>query len=158
MATTTSRDGEKKSELTDRPNKRRPGAGAGGLSVADSRPRVIDGQLRGARCTSCRHALIQADTPWCPVCFGEIEPAAFAPIGTVWASTTVRMPVGRWRPPFALAYVDVDDGPRTLVHVRAEPGRHAGDRVEFDTDSGGDLVEVGIAPASTDVPAREGDS
>ncbi|MGV9671492.1 Zn-ribbon domain-containing OB-fold protein [Gordonia sp. NPDC003504] len=142
-----------RSQLTDRPNKRRAGADAGGLSVAESRPQFVDGILRGARCTRCRHALPQTDVPWCPVCFGEIEPAGFAPAGTVWAATTVRMPVGRWSPPFALAYVDVDDGARVLVHVSADPAPHAGGRVSFD-GRGGDLVELGVA-APTDPEESE---
>ena len=136
----------KKSQLTDRPNKRRPGAAAGGLSVAESRPQLTDGLLRGARCTACAHALSQSDVPWCPVCYSAIEPCGFTPAGTVWAATTVRMPVGRWSAPFGLAYVDVDDGPRVLVHVGADPIPHAGDRVEF-TDDEGDLVAVELVAA-----------
>lgn len=134
--------GLEKSELTDRPNKRRAGAAAGGLAVAESRPRVIDGLLRGAQCTTCRHALSQADVPWCPVCYSPVEPCGFAPVGTVWSATTIRLPVGRWSPPYGLAYVDVDDGPRVLVHVGVDPIPHAGDRVEF-VDDEGDLVAVG---------------
>ncbi|GAB34877.1 Zn-ribbon domain-containing OB-fold protein [Gordonia otitidis] len=154
MPTDEKRSDVKKSELTDRPNKRRPGAQAGGLSVADSRPRVVDGFLRGARCTRCAHALSQTDVPWCPVCFGQIEPAGFSPSGSVWAATTVRMPVGRWRPPFALAYVDVDNGPRVLVHVAAEPAPHAGDRVVFDSDEAGDLVAHNATTAVTERVSR----
>ena len=132
----------KRSELTDRPNKRRAGSVAGGLSVADPRPRVIDGRLRGARCTVCGLVTSQPDIPWCADCFGAVEPAGFEPVGTVWAATTVRLPVGRWRAPFGLGYVDVIDGPRVLVHV---PGAEAlpkrGDRVEFTTSDDGDLVD-----------------
>ncbi|WP_288336974.1 Zn-ribbon domain-containing OB-fold protein [uncultured Gordonia sp.] len=138
-----------RSQVTDRPNKRRAGASAGGLAVAESRPQVVDGLLRGARCTVCRHALSQADVPWCPACFGPIEPAGFTPVGTVWAATTVRIPVGRWSAPFGLAYVDVDDGPRVLVHVAADPAPHAGDRVSFH-DRDGDLVAL-------DVPNHDGE-
>ncbi|MBY8857252.1 OB-fold domain-containing protein [Nocardia sp. CA2R105] len=133
-----------KSRLTDRPNKRRAGADAGGLAVADSRPRVIGGFLIGARCTDCRHPLSQLEVPWCPVCFGRVEQCGFAPVGTVWAATTVRIPVGRWRAPFGLAYVDVLDGPRVLVHVRCEPTPSAGDKIAFDLSESGDLVQIDL--------------
>ncbi|EHI12171.1 OB-fold domain-containing protein [Mycolicibacterium thermoresistibile] len=131
----------KKSELTDRPNKRRAGAAAGGLPVAESRPRVVDGLLRGARCIRCQLAVSQPDIPWCPACFGAIEPCGFRPVGTVWAATTIRIPVGRWSAPFGLAYVDVDDGPRVLVHVPPAPNLPAAKtRITFTMDDGGDLV------------------
>lgn len=134
--------GAKRSEMTARPNKRRAGETAGGLAVAESRPRVVDGLLRGARCTVCGYALSQADVPWCADCFGPVEPAGFEPVGTVWSATTVRLPVGRWRAPFGLAYVDVVDGPRVLVHVpAAEELPRAGDRIEFTTSADGDLVD-----------------
>ncbi|MFE0749024.1 Zn-ribbon domain-containing OB-fold protein [Gordonia sp. NPDC058843] len=135
----------RKSELTDRPNKRRAGSGAGGLTVAESRPQVVDGKLIGARCTRCGHVIAQHDVPWCPDCYGAVERAAFEPVGTVWAATTARIPVGRWKPPFGLAYVDVVDGPRVLVHVPADediPLR--GSTIEFVTE-GGDLVERELA-------------
>ena len=132
------------SELAERPTKRRGGVDAGGLPVADARPPIVDGLLRGARCTRCRHPLAQSDVPWCPVCFGPVEPCGFAPTGTVWAATTVRIPVGRWAAPFGLAYVDVLDGPRVLVHVRCDPVPPAGARIEFTGTATGDLAEPGV--------------
>ena len=44
-------------------------------------------------------------------------PATFGPKGTVFSSTVLRIPVPGRTPPFAMAYVDVDDGPRILAHV-----------------------------------------
>ncbi len=43
--------------------------------------------------------------------------ATFGPKGTVFSSTVLRIPVPGRTPPFTLAYVDVDDGPRILAHV-----------------------------------------
>lgn len=104
----------------DRPTKRRAGSAAGGLPVADSRP-ILDGDaVLGSRCTACRYPSPQQDLPWCPVCYGEMAPERFAPTGAAWSSTVVEIPVGTHRPPFALAYLDLDDGPRVLVHL-AEP-------------------------------------
>lgn len=46
-----------------------------------------------------------------------MEPAEFGPFGTVWSATVVRIPVPGRTPPYGLAYVDLDDGPRILAHV-----------------------------------------
>ena len=43
--------------------------------------------------------------------------ATFGPKGTVFSSTVLRIPLPGRTPPFTLAYVDVDDGPRILAHV-----------------------------------------
>ena len=133
------------SQLTARPNKRRAGANAGGLEVAESRPQMVDGRLRIARCTVCRHPGPQTDVPWCPACFGAVDIDTVDPTGTVWAVTTVRIPVGRWKAPFGLAYVDVIDGPRVLVHVPCDPAPTVGQRLTFAGSADGDLV---VADAS----------
>lgn len=46
-----------------------------------------------------------------------MAPATFGPKGTVFSSTVLRIPVPGRTPPFTMAYVDVDDGPRILAHV-----------------------------------------
>ena len=56
--------------------------------------------------------------PRCPVCGSSAMAAAtFGQGGTVFSSTVLRIPVPGRTPPFTLAYVDVDDGPRVLAHV-----------------------------------------
>lgn len=40
----------------------------------------------------------------------------------MWSATVVRIPVAGRTPPYALAYVDLDDGPRVLAHVVAGNG------------------------------------
>lgn len=123
-----------------RPTKRRPGAAVGGLEVADSRPVLDDGAVLGARCTACRYPAAQRGIPWCPVCYGTVEPERFVGTGTVWSSIVVAIPVGERRPPFGLAYLDLDDGPRVLVHL-AEPQRlRAGTRARITGTDRGDLV------------------
>ena len=100
-------------------SKRRPGEKLGGLAVADPRPRVEGERVLGARCRACRYPTAPA-APWCPACQSlEQEDVAFGPRGVVWSSTIVHIPVGDWRPPYALAYVDLDDGPRVLAHLDA---------------------------------------
>lgn len=63
----------------------------------------------------------------------------------MWSSTVVRVPVPGRTPPYAMAYVDVDDGPRILAHVDGPAERIAvGTRVTLTIgDAEGDLtVEV----------------
>lgn len=89
-------------------------------TTPDPRPVSVpaDGQhrLQAWRCRSCRLPLLWA-TPRCPGCGGGVEAATFGPGGTVWSSTVVRVPVPGRTPPYAMAYVDLDDGPRVLAHV-----------------------------------------
>ncbi len=73
--------------------------------------------LTGSRCGECGHPM-SVSPPRCPVCGRDsMSPATFGPTGTVFSSTVLRIPVPGRTPPFTLAYVDVDDGPRILAHV-----------------------------------------
>ena len=73
-------------------------------------------RLVGASCDACGlHSLSQADR--CPSCRSPMRPAEFGPDGTVWSSTVVRIPVPGRTPPYTLAYLDLDDGPRVLCRV-----------------------------------------
>ena len=80
--------------------------------------------LHGWRCVGCRHPLLWS-TPRCPRCGGGVEVSSFGPEGVVWSSTVVRVPVPGRTPPYSMAYVDLDDGPRVLAHVAGEPVRLA---------------------------------
>ena len=87
----------------------------------DPRPTAeagVDGAWRvsGRSCHSCTQVSAFA-WPRCPTCRGEVTPASFGPGGLVWSSTVVRIPVPGHSPPYTLAYVDLDDGPRILAHV-----------------------------------------
>lgn len=74
------------------------------------------GRVIGKQCVACEHPTVQA-AHRCPVCGGELASVAFGPTGTVWSSTVVRIPIPGRVPPFRLAYVDLDDGPRILAHA-----------------------------------------
>jgi uncharacterized protein len=133
-----------------RPTKRRPGSAVGGLPVADPRPRYRGGHIEGVRCTTCRYPAAQDSIPWCPVCYQPVKPELFAPTGTVWSSTVIAIPVGTLRPPFGLAYLDLDDGPRILVRL-AEPTVLApGTRLHITGTDAGDLLaeraDQGVSP------------
>jgi uncharacterized OB-fold protein len=120
-------------------------------TTPDPRPRVQTGptatRLAGHRCTSCGHPLLWA-SPACPLCTAATAPAEFGPFGTVWSSTVVRVPVPDRKPPYVLAYVDLDDGPRVLAHVARRNGSDGrvpvGTRVALteSTDQGDVQVEV----------------
>lgn len=123
-----------------RPTKRRAGAVVGGLPVADSRPVLDDAAVLGSRCTACRYPAAQQGLPWCPVCYAPVETDRFAPTGRVWSSTVVAIPVGDRRPPFGLAYLDLDDGPRVLVHLAEAAVLPSGTRLRITGTDRGDLV------------------
>ncbi len=112
----------------------------------DPRPRLVASAagmlVAGVRCTACAHPVAFV-RPRCPDCRAAVVPATFGPEGTVWSATVVRIPVPGRRPPFALAYVDLDAGPRVLATA---PGEHAlpmGTRVRLTDPGSGDVgVEV----------------
>lgn len=123
-----------------RVTKRRPGTVKGGLAVADSRPVFGDGRVHGLRCTVCRNPSAQRDLPWCPVCRGPLVDDTFSPLGSMWASTVVAIPVGNRKPPFALGYIDLDDGPRVLAHLALPVSVPIDTRVMVTGVEHGDLV------------------
>jgi hypothetical protein len=123
-----------------RPTKRRAGSAVGGLPVADPRPVLSDGAIEGARCTACRYPVAQREIPWCPVCGEALADERFAVTGTVWSSTVVAIPVGQRKPPFGLAYLDLDDGPRLLVHLADPAVVPPGTRLRITGTEHGDLI------------------
>ncbi|MGE0800052.1 MAG: OB-fold domain-containing protein [Lautropia sp.] len=62
-----------------------------------------------------------------------MDRAEFAATGTVWAATVIRTPVPGFEPPHALAYVDIDDGPRVLASVAGATAPVPGSRVRLAT-------------------------
>ncbi|HVW34089.1 MAG TPA: OB-fold domain-containing protein [Acidimicrobiia bacterium] len=136
-------------------SKRRAGEAHGGPAVADPRPRLVDGLVGGWRCQRCNHAVAQ-ESPWCPVCSAApLQPATFGPGGTVWAGTLVHLPVGEWPPPFGLASVDLDDGPRVLAHTTEAVVLAPGTRVRL-VRTGGPTVFVEPDPDPEPDPAPAG--
>ncbi len=49
-----------------------------------------------------------------------MDPALFEPAGSVWSWTIVRISVQGRTPPYGLAYLDLEEGPRILVQF--DPG------------------------------------
>ena len=109
--------------------------------LVETKPTV---SIAGTRCESCGLAMV-TPRPRCSGCGGSVVEAAFGPDGVVWSSTVVRIRVGDRTPPYALAYVDVDDGPRVLAHTTADDDQPlpVGTRVRLVPSVDGDLtVEV----------------
>ena len=115
------------------------------VETFDPRPQVRDHVVQGSRCANCGYQMA-VQPPRCPVCSEEpMEVAEFGPGGTVFASTVLRIPVPGRTPPYRLAYVDLDDGPRILAHATGAddgplvPGARV--RIVGRTDDGDPLVE-----------------
>lgn len=126
----------------------------GALTASDPRPRVVarEGEVlvTGWRCPAC--ALPRATpSPRCPDCGSPLVDAEFGPAGTVWSSTVVHLDIDDIDPPYGLAYVDLDDGPRILVHtVEAGSPIPVGTRVELSgTTARGDIQIVPIGSERT---------
>lgn len=116
-------------------------------TIADPRPQAVatdaGPQVRGWRCTACQHPSTQLVLR-CPLCRGEMAEAEFASTGEVWASTCLRVRVPGHEPPFAVAYLLLDDdGPRILVHTPGDEPLKPGTRARVnELTEGGDLVAV----------------
>ncbi|NYG57186.1 hypothetical protein BJ980_000109 [Nocardioides daedukensis] len=111
--------------------------------MSDPRPRVEGTdppQVIGVACTDCGHPM-PTPRPRCADCGGRVVEARFGPAGVVWSSTVVRIAVGDRTPPYALAYVDLDEGPRVLAHVRGSDTAPAvGSRIRLVEPVEGDVV------------------
>lgn len=136
-------------------------AGAPTVSRApDPRPRLVSDEsgcwlLEGARCDACGYPAPER-LDRCPVCRGPARRAVFGPAATVFAATVLRVPVEGRTPPYAMAYVDLDDGPRILAHVDQSehvlpPGRRV--RLAGTSDLGDPVVAALDADHNVDVTA-----
>lgn len=108
-------------------------------SGVDPRPTIIGNRIEGVRCNECGHVSAAHD-PRCRRCLSAVEPARFGPDGVVWAAATVHLAVDHRRPPFTLAYVDLDGGPRVLALVDAADTPAVGTRVSIVDERDGDVL------------------
>jgi uncharacterized OB-fold protein len=89
-----------------------------------------EGRLTVQRCTGCgSHQFYPR--PFCLSCEAiSLEWVEASGNGTIYSLTTVRMPVtDELPPPYLLALVDLEEGPRLLTNIEAESAR-IGDRVK----------------------------
>lgn len=111
---------------------------------ADPRPHLVDCCIEGSACTACGHVAARTHDR-CERCLGSTTPKSFGPGGTVWSSTTVHLRIGGLAPPFVLAYVDIDGGPRVLARMIDAIEVPAGGAVQFVGDDNGDLLVKAVA-------------
>ena len=64
-----------------------------------------------------------------------MAPERFPGRGTVWAATLIHIRVGDLDPPYALAYVDLDAGPRVLARQRRPSALPVGSRVRLEAST-----------------------
>ena len=125
--------------------------GAAGRRPTDPRPSLVSlngvYRLEGARCSACGTPTVEL-SPRCPICGRDsLKAAFFGPGATVFSATTLHLGVAGRTPPLTFAYVDVDDGPRILVHVDLQVPPPPGSRVRFAdlTVDGDPLVTIDLS-------------
>lgn len=99
-----------------------------------------EGRLLVQRCDTCgTHQLYPR--PFCLRCESrDVAWVASRGTGRVYSQTTVHVPVVSWlAPPYVVALVELDEGPRLLTNLVGPPCR-IGDRVEVCWDVRDDLV------------------
>ncbi|MBB2747128.1 OB-fold domain-containing protein [Microbispora sp. NBRC 16548] len=112
--------------------------------IADPRPQAVASggvvTITGWRCRDCAYPIAR-EVLRCPICRGGMEQTTFSPRGEVFASTCLRVGVPGHEPPFAMAYLILDDGPRVLVHTEGEEPLPVGGRAAVTSvTAGGDMV------------------
>lgn len=108
-------------------------------SGVDPRPKIEQDQIVGVRCQACGHPSAAADLR-CRRCLGEVRPDRFGPGGVVWAAATVHLAIDHRQPPFTLASVDLDGGPRVLTLVDGDHAPEIGTRVAIVGERHGDVM------------------
>lgn len=73
---------------------------------------AIGGRFLGRRCRNC-HEWHWYPRPSCPFCSGETDWAEMAGTGRIYSYSVSR----RASPPYAIAYVELDEGPRMLTNI-----------------------------------------
>lgn len=101
---------------------------------------AAEGALLVQRCDACgAHQLYPR--PFCLGCeSGDVRWVSSRGMGRVYSLTTVHVPVVAWlAPPYVVALVELDEGPRLLTNLVGPPCR-IGDRVEVSWDVRDSLV------------------
>ncbi|MGV6874199.1 Zn-ribbon domain-containing OB-fold protein [Pseudochelatococcus sp. B33] len=73
---------------------------------------AAEGRFLGRQCTACGE-FHWYPRPFCPFCAGATEWVDMSPHGTIYSFSVSR----RASPPFAIAYVELADGPRMLTNI-----------------------------------------
>lgn len=104
----------------------------------------LERKLMVQKCKSCGHHQFYP-RPFCLSC--EATSLAWAEVsgsGTIYSLTTIRLPVtDELPPPYLLALVDLDEGPRLLTNIEGEKAS-IGDRVQVAWRARGDLPPLPV--------------
>lgn len=107
-------------------------------------------QLLVQRCADCEHCQLYPRR-YCLNCgSGSLDWKVAAGTGTVYSSTTVWLETSpEFEPPYVVALVELDEGPRLLTNIVGETCA-VGDRVEVGWRDRPDLPPVPIFTAATE--------
>ncbi|HJS85361.1 MAG TPA: Zn-ribbon domain-containing OB-fold protein [Acetobacteraceae bacterium] len=76
-----------------------------------------EGELRLQRCDSCRTVYFPP-RPFCPACASRaVSVFAASGRGVLWSYVIHHRPVPGFTPPYAIAVVQLDEGPRLMTNI-----------------------------------------
>lgn len=74
----------------------------------------------GGKCPECS-AFSYPRASWCRLCGGETEDVALAGTGRLQAWTVIRVAPESFEAPYVIGYAVLDEGPRVLTRINADP-------------------------------------
>ena len=95
-----------------------------------------DAYLIGNRCQQCNQLFFPAK-PFCFSCLSKnMEPSGIGRSGTLYSFTTCHMPSGRFKPPYQVGWIDLQEGVRIFapLKVRRNQTLEIGMRMELVID------------------------
>jgi uncharacterized protein len=76
-----------------------------------------EGELRLQRCEACNHVYFPP-RPFCPACASrQVSAFAASGRGVLWSYVIHHRPVPGFTPPYAIAVVQLDEGPRLMTNI-----------------------------------------
>jgi uncharacterized OB-fold protein len=76
-----------------------------------------EGELRLQRCEACSHVYFPP-RPFCPACASRaVSVFAASGRGVLWSYVIHHRPVPGFTPPYAIAVVQLDEGPRLMTNI-----------------------------------------
>jgi len=97
--------------------------------------------IRGYACPSCKWSDV-GETELCPRCHAPVNETTFSVRGRIANFTVIRYPPQGFenQAPYVVAFVDIENGPRVIGRVTADPNDvQVGQAVEFTGNVNGAL-------------------
>jgi uncharacterized OB-fold protein len=98
-------------------------------------------RIKGYACPNCKWSDVR-ETEICPRCHAPVNETMFPARGTIANFTVIRYPPPGFESlaPYVVALVDIENGPRVMARVAADPNDvQVGQIVEFNGTVGGAL-------------------